>query len=156
MLHFRWSSISGLCGFGVKHNQAGTMTQCLTHTLPTSVPCRFVSWAEPPQLFPWPLPCLGWAETSPWALASCQLCLWCLLQFLGGEAALNSGWITIFLWLKAQGTHPGEDRAVMSPSDSLSHLTELQRLNKFLSHDGVYPKDSRLLMFSICLFELAF
>lgn len=47
-------------------------------------------------------------------------------------------------------------RAVMNPSDSLSHLTELQRLNKFLSNDGVYPNDSRLLMFSICLFELAF
>lgn len=139
-----------------RHNQAGTMIQCLTHTLSTSAPRRLVSWAEPSQLFPSPLPCLGWAETSPWALVSCQLCLWCLLQFLGGEAALNSRWITIFLWLMAQGPCPGEDRAVMNLSDSLSHLSELQRLNKFFSHDGIYPNDSRLLMFSICLFELAF
>lgn len=78
------------------------------HTpLPTSVLCRLVSWAEPPQLFPSPPPCPGWPETSPWALVCCQLCLWCLLQFLGGEAALNSGWITMFLWLMAQGTCPG-------------------------------------------------
>lgn len=141
MLHFGWSSISGLCCFGVK-----TQPGWNNDPVPTSAP-RTTS------AFPIAIPCLGWAETSPWA-STCLL--WCLLQFLGEEAALNSGWITIFLWLMAQGTCPGEDRAVMSPSDSLSHLIELQRLNKFLSHDGVYPNDPRLLMFSICFSELAF
>lgn len=81
-----------------RHNQAGTMIQC-----PPQPHTGF--WAEQNHLGFSHCHSLPWLS---WDISLSTWLLWCQQQFLGGEAALNSGWITIFLWLMAQGSAQGK------------------------------------------------